>query len=85
MSGYRVQFAKPFPGGSEVHRIRNWTEDIARALKDPLIGEVPDMDTATDSVTVRVFKPSNLGDTLRAIRHTLRHANLEPHATIVRF
>ena len=84
MRGYQVTFSKPFPGGSEVHRIRTYAEDLDRVLQAADIGEVPDMDSATDSITVLVAKTKDLGEALKALQLGLRTSRLETHATVAR-
>jgi hypothetical protein len=84
MTGYQVTFSYPFPGGTEVHRIRNWAEDVARQLQTAQLGDVPDMDSATTHVTVRALKRSHLSKALAVIRLSLRRHNLSDYATVVR-
>ena len=81
--GYKIQFAAS-PGGPEMHRIRNFAEDLHRQLRAEEIGCVLNMDEARDEVLVEVVTARQLGSALRAIRAHLARSNFDDNISVVR-
>jgi hypothetical protein len=81
--GYRILFARPAEN-TDVHRIRNFAEDLHRVLRDGGLGSVPNMDHAKDEVLVTVNATRHLGPTLKAIRRQLARSNLEDNVSVER-
>ena len=81
--GYKVVFAGP-RAGPDVHRIRNFAEDLHRALREKSLGSVPNMDVAYDEVLVEVDSARHLGPALKAIRAELARANFDDNVSVER-
>jgi hypothetical protein len=80
---YRIQFSSD--GGVDfTGRVRNFAEDLYRALKEKGWGDVPNEAAATDTVSVSVSAARHLGAVLKAIKLQLRRHNLEERGEIVR-
>lgn len=79
---YTVGFASPDRVG--IDRIRNFAEDLYRALRADGLGDVPNEASATDTVEVHVSAPRHLSRVLQAIRLQLRRHNLETDAAVAR-
>lgn len=81
--GYKVTFAGPV-AGPDTHRIRNFAEDLNRALDERSLGGVPNMDTARDQVLVEVNAARDLGPALQAIRMQLARSGFDDNVSVER-
>ncbi len=80
---YLVQFSSD--GGLDfTSRVRDFAEDLYRALRAKGLGDVPNEATAIDKVQVSVSAARHLGVVLKAIKLQLRKHNLEAHGEIAR-
>lgn len=80
---YLVQFSSD--GGLDfTGRVRNFAEDLYRALRAKGLGDVPNEAVAIDTVQVSVSAARHLGAVLKAIKLQLRKHNLEAHGEIAR-
>jgi hypothetical protein len=64
---YIVRFALD-PSIEVGHRVRNFAEDVFRALRDEGLGTVPNMDTAQTEVRIEVAATRHLGRVRDAIK-----------------
>jgi hypothetical protein len=67
-----------------IHRVRNFAEDLQRAVTRDGIGEVENMDSAVTSVSVIVGAKRRLGSVLALVRAILKRHNLSEGALIER-
>lgn len=67
-----------------VDQVRNFAEELHRALRDAGIGEVPNEAAAIDEVHVEVTASTNLGEALKHIRHLLGRHMLVDSASVTR-
>lgn len=81
--GYTILFAGP-TSGSDLHRIRNFAEDLDRALREGAIGGVPSLDHIKAEVVVNVSARRFLGPALRTIRIQLARSNFDDNVSIAR-
>jgi len=75
-----------FPSASDdlVHRIRNFAEDLQRALASERAGQVENMDTAVTSVVVAVGSTRMLGRATDLIKKALRRNKFSSGVVIER-
>jgi hypothetical protein len=81
--GYRILFAGP-ARGPDLHRIRNFAEDLHRELIKGGFGLVPDLGHTTAEVLVRVRAKRHLAPTLRVIRLQLARSNFDDNVSVER-
>ncbi len=81
--GYKVIFAGP-AAGPDVHRIRNFAEDLHRTLHARELGSVSNMDCARDEVLVAVNAVRHLGAARQAIRQQLVRSNFTDNVSVER-
>lgn len=80
-----VRFTSPETAdGSMLHRIRNFAEDLQRAVIRDGIGQVENMDTAVTSVSLIVDSKRQLGSASELVRATLNRHSLSEGALIER-
>ena len=80
-----VRFTSPEAAdGSMLHRIRNFAEDLQRAVIRDGIGQVENMDTAVTSVSLIVDSKRQLGTASELVRATLNRHSLSEGALIER-
>jgi hypothetical protein len=70
--------------GHLVHRIRNFAEELERALTRESAGHVDNMDTAVTSVEVTIDSRRKLGRALALAKKTLDRHNLSDGAVLER-
>jgi len=85
----RLRITVQFPSqtaadNSLIHRIRNFAEDLQRALARDGIGHVENMDTAITSVSIIVESQRNWGSVSALVKTTLNRHNLSEGALIER-
>jgi hypothetical protein len=69
-------------GEPDVHRIRNWAEDLFVDARTRGYGTVENADSALDRVWVVASSGRALGDLAQAIRRSLGRHNLLDHAIV---
>jgi hypothetical protein len=67
-----------------VHQVRNFAEDVSRALRDEPLGNVLNMDTATSEVRVEVAATRHSSRVLRVVRLQLARHHFVEHAVVSR-
>jgi hypothetical protein len=78
---YLVRFATL---SADFDRVRNFAEDLHRALLRQSLGTVPNEATAIDEVHVHIPSSRNLGQGLKHIHELLRQHMLNDSAVVVR-
>ena len=80
-----VKFPSPTAAdNSLIYHIRNFAEDLQRALGRDGIGHVENMDTAITSVSVIIESQRHLGSVSALVRTTLKRPNPSEGALIER-
>jgi len=84
-----VRLAISFPsaeaqGRDFTHRVRNFAEDLERALVSAAFGVVENMDTATTAVVARIASPRHFGEAVLLARSEARRHHLEEGARFER-
>jgi hypothetical protein len=83
MTELRIRFAAVLSSDAAlVPRIRNFAEDLQRSLSHASIGMVENMDSAVDTVLVRVASTRMMGDASEAARSALERHNLVADAVL---
>lgn len=80
-----IRFTSPEAArGERVHRIRNFAEDLNRALAQEQAGQVDNMDAAVTSVIVTMNSRRQRGRVLAVSRAMLRRHSLTDEAVVER-
>jgi hypothetical protein len=72
------------PCSDAYHRIRNFAEDLQRAIANEGSGQVENMDTAQTSVTVSVKSKRHLGSVSALVTESLKAHKLSEETVIER-
>ena len=70
--------------GDDVHRFRNFGEDIYRELRDTCSLNVDEIDQSTTTFVVRDIHKRDLGVVIEAIKRELRRHQFDQTATLTR-
>jgi hypothetical protein len=81
---FTVRFTFADAADDSIHRIRNFAEDLHRAVTRDGVGHVENMDTAVTFVSVRVGSKQNLGKAAALVRALLERHHLAEDAVIER-
>ena len=79
---FAVAFTIRFVMPVDIHRIRNFGEELMRTLREDSLGDVSDPDTAIDELSVRISSCRHLGEVRRLIRRTLVKHYLDAGAVV---
>jgi hypothetical protein len=79
-----VRFTSAGAADDSIHRVRNFAEDLHRAVTRDTIGQVENMDSAVTSVSVIVESKRKLGIASALARALLERHNLSEGALIER-
>jgi len=81
-AAFTVRFEMPLDGGS-IDRIRNFGEALALRMRRQHFGDVSNVDTAIDQLSVTLRSPHHLGEVRKLIRKTLAKHRLDSNAVVV--
>lgn len=83
--GANIRIEIPAPADSEtIHRFRNFSEDIYRALKDSCSVSIEELDKTTSSFTVRDIPTKSIGSVTQTIKTEIKKHHFEGAASLVR-